>query len=173
MIVEDNPSFPELIGRIEHESEFGSWVTSFNLVRAGALHRLALVSDALLVALGGEAVIDPSNASPTGLWDLKAGAWSDELCRLAGVTPLVRVPDAEYHLMCRPLDLGAQGIGDGLVVAFLGDDRAADGVKDLPVGLGRPAARSSPRPVVRRRWRPAGNRDPPFHFCLYMTNSYC
>jgi 2-keto-3-deoxy-L-rhamnonate aldolase RhmA len=30
--------------------------------------------------------------------------------RLAGVTPLVRVPDAEYHLLCRPLDLGAQGI---------------------------------------------------------------
>jgi 2-keto-3-deoxy-L-rhamnonate aldolase RhmA len=30
--------------------------------------------------------------------------------RLAGVTPLVRVPDAEYHLMCRPLDVGAQGI---------------------------------------------------------------
>jgi 2-keto-3-deoxy-L-rhamnonate aldolase RhmA len=30
--------------------------------------------------------------------------------RLAGVTPLVRVPDGEYHLMCRPLDLGAQGI---------------------------------------------------------------
>jgi 2-keto-3-deoxy-L-rhamnonate aldolase RhmA len=30
--------------------------------------------------------------------------------RLSGVTPLVRVPDAGYHLMCRPLDLGAQGI---------------------------------------------------------------
>ncbi len=30
--------------------------------------------------------------------------------RLSGVTPLVRVPDARYHLMCRPLDLGAQGI---------------------------------------------------------------
>jgi 2-keto-3-deoxy-L-rhamnonate aldolase RhmA len=30
--------------------------------------------------------------------------------RLAGATPLVRVPDNEYHLMCRPLDLGAQGI---------------------------------------------------------------
>ena len=39
VIVEDNPSFPELIGRIEHESEYGTWVTSFNLVRAGALHR--------------------------------------------------------------------------------------------------------------------------------------
>ncbi len=30
--------------------------------------------------------------------------------RLAGVTPLVRVPSDEYHLMCRPLDAGAQGI---------------------------------------------------------------
>jgi 2-keto-3-deoxy-L-rhamnonate aldolase RhmA len=30
--------------------------------------------------------------------------------RPTGVTPLVRVPDAEYHLLCRPLDLGAQGI---------------------------------------------------------------
>jgi 2-dehydro-3-deoxyglucarate aldolase/4-hydroxy-2-oxoheptanedioate aldolase len=30
--------------------------------------------------------------------------------RLADVTPLVRVPNAEYHLMCRPLDVGAQGI---------------------------------------------------------------
>jgi 2-keto-3-deoxy-L-rhamnonate aldolase RhmA len=32
------------------------------------------------------------------------------VARLSGVTPLVRVPDAEYHLICRPLDLGAQGI---------------------------------------------------------------
>ena len=39
VVVEDNPSFPELIGRIEHESEFGTWMTSFKLVRAGALHR--------------------------------------------------------------------------------------------------------------------------------------
>jgi 2-dehydro-3-deoxyglucarate aldolase/4-hydroxy-2-oxoheptanedioate aldolase len=30
--------------------------------------------------------------------------------RLSGATPLVRVPDAEYHLLARPLDLGAQGI---------------------------------------------------------------
>jgi 2-keto-3-deoxy-L-rhamnonate aldolase RhmA len=30
--------------------------------------------------------------------------------RLAGVTPLVRVPDAGYHLIARILDLGAQGI---------------------------------------------------------------
>ena len=35
----DKPSFPELVGRIEHESEFGSLVTRFDLVRPGALHR--------------------------------------------------------------------------------------------------------------------------------------
>jgi len=35
----DKPSFSELVGRIEHESEFGSLVTNFSLIRPGALHR--------------------------------------------------------------------------------------------------------------------------------------
>jgi lon-related putative ATP-dependent protease len=35
----DKPSFAELVGRIEHESEFGSLVTNFNLIRPGALHQ--------------------------------------------------------------------------------------------------------------------------------------
>lgn len=39
IVVTDKPSFVELIGRIEHESEFGSLVTNFNLIRPGALHR--------------------------------------------------------------------------------------------------------------------------------------
>jgi len=39
VIFADKPSFPELIGRIEHESEYGSLVTNFSLIRAGALHR--------------------------------------------------------------------------------------------------------------------------------------
>lgn len=39
IVVTDKPSFGELIGRIEHESEFGSLVTNFNLIRPGALHR--------------------------------------------------------------------------------------------------------------------------------------
>ena len=37
----------------------------------------------------------------------------DTLCRvarLAGIVPLVRVPDTEYFLMSRPLDAGAQGL---------------------------------------------------------------
>lgn len=32
------------------------------------------------------------------------------VARLSGIAPLVRVPDAEYFLMSRPLDAGAQGL---------------------------------------------------------------
>ncbi len=45
-----------------------------------------------------------------GPFNLETIADMVRVARLAGVTPLVRVPDAEYHLMCRPLDVGAQGI---------------------------------------------------------------
>jgi lon-related putative ATP-dependent protease len=38
LVFEDKPSFVELIGRIEHESEYGSLVTNFSLIRAGSLH---------------------------------------------------------------------------------------------------------------------------------------
>ena len=45
-----------------------------------------------------------------GPFNLETIADMVRVTRLAGVTPLVRVPDAEYHLMCRPLDVGTQGI---------------------------------------------------------------
>jgi len=45
-----------------------------------------------------------------GPFDLGIIADMVKVTRLAGVTPLVRVPNDEYHLMCRPLDAGAQGI---------------------------------------------------------------
>jgi 2-keto-3-deoxy-L-rhamnonate aldolase RhmA len=45
-----------------------------------------------------------------GPFSLETVADMVRVTRLSGVTPLVRVPDAEYHLMCRPLDFGAQGI---------------------------------------------------------------
>jgi lon-related putative ATP-dependent protease len=71
VVVVDNPSFPELIGRIEHESEFGTWVTSFNLVRAGALHR----------ANGGYLVMDAARllAYPQAYDGLKRALKSREL----------------------------------------------------------------------------------------------
>ncbi len=71
VVFEDKPSFVELIGRIEHESEFGSLVTNFSLIRAGALHR----------ANGGYLVIDAAKLLTYPLaWDgLKAALKSREL----------------------------------------------------------------------------------------------
>jgi len=45
-----------------------------------------------------------------GPYNLETIADMVRVTRLTGVTPLVRVPDAEYHLMSRVLDLGAQGL---------------------------------------------------------------
>ena len=39
VIVEVNPTLYNLIGRIEHQAEFGAWVTDFSMIRGGALVR--------------------------------------------------------------------------------------------------------------------------------------
>ncbi|MEO5337326.1 MAG: AAA family ATPase [Magnetospirillum sp. WYHS-4] len=39
IVEEDHPTQPNLVGRIEHLSQFGTLVTDFNLIKAGALHR--------------------------------------------------------------------------------------------------------------------------------------
>ena len=39
VVYEDNPTYANLIGRIEHVSELGALVTEFTLIRSGALHR--------------------------------------------------------------------------------------------------------------------------------------
>ncbi|MGK2926831.1 MAG: Lon protease family protein [Lysobacterales bacterium] len=71
IVVTDKPSFGELIGRIEHESEYGSLVTNFNLIRPGALHR----------ANGGYLVLDAEKILSYPLaWDgLKRALKSREL----------------------------------------------------------------------------------------------
>jgi lon-related putative ATP-dependent protease len=39
IVVEDNPTLPNLVGRIEHLAQMGMLVTNFTLIRSGALHR--------------------------------------------------------------------------------------------------------------------------------------
>ena len=60
VIIEDNPVYQNLIGRIEHRAEFGAMVTDFTQIRAGALHR----------ANGGYLVIEAKSlfANPSA-WD--------------------------------------------------------------------------------------------------------
>jgi len=39
VVSEDNPSYTNLVGRVEYVAQMGTLVTDFNLIRAGALHR--------------------------------------------------------------------------------------------------------------------------------------
>ena len=39
IVYEDNPTYANLVGRIEQMAQFGALVTDFNLIKAGALHR--------------------------------------------------------------------------------------------------------------------------------------
>ena len=39
IVSEDNPTYGNLVGRVEHLSQFGALVTDFNLIKPGALHR--------------------------------------------------------------------------------------------------------------------------------------
>jgi len=48
LVIEDHPTFQNLIGRIEHIAQLGTLVTDFNLIKSGALHR----------ANGGHLLID-------------------------------------------------------------------------------------------------------------------
>jgi len=39
VVIEEHPTYTNLIGRVEHLSQFGTLVTDFSLIRAGSLHR--------------------------------------------------------------------------------------------------------------------------------------
>jgi len=39
VIVESNPTYSNLLGRIEHKAQFGTMVTDYTMIKAGALHR--------------------------------------------------------------------------------------------------------------------------------------
>jgi len=39
IVSEDNPTYSNLVGRVEHISQFGALVTDFTLIKSGALHR--------------------------------------------------------------------------------------------------------------------------------------
>ncbi len=60
VVFEDNPTYANLVGKVEHMSQMGVLVTDFNLIKAGALHR----------ANGGSLVIDARKIlTQPGAWE--------------------------------------------------------------------------------------------------------
>jgi lon-related putative ATP-dependent protease len=71
VVYEDNPTYQNLVGRVEHLARFGALITDFNLIQAGALHR----------ANGGYLVLDAERliAGGYGWAALKRGLQSEEI----------------------------------------------------------------------------------------------
>jgi len=91
VVYEENPTYANLVGRIEHEAQFGALITSFTLIRAGALHR----------AIGGYLVLDALKILQTPFaWEaLKRTIRSGEikiesLGQALGLVPMVSLEPA-------------------------------------------------------------------------------
>jgi lon-related putative ATP-dependent protease len=71
VVYEDNPTYQNLVGRVEHLARFGALITDFNLIQAGALHR----------ANGGYLILDAERliAGTYGWAALKRGLQSGEI----------------------------------------------------------------------------------------------
>jgi lon-related putative ATP-dependent protease len=111
VVFEDKPGFVELIGRIEHESQFGSLVTDFSLIRAGALHR----------ANGGYLVLDAAKLlSYPMAWDGLKRALKSRALRIRSLADdigLVSTVSLEPEPI--PLDLKVILIGERIYYYLL------------------------------------------------------
>jgi len=111
VVIEDNPTYHNLVGRIEHRAEFGAMVTDFTQIRPGALHR----------ANGGYLVVEAKNllANPSA-WDgLKRALRNreikiEEMARFYGL-----VATATLEPEPIPLDVKVVIIGDARLYHLL------------------------------------------------------
>ena len=111
VIFEDKPSFTDLIGRVEHESEFGSLVTNFSLIRPGALHQ----------ANGGYLVLDAARilSYPQAWEGLKRALKSRELRVRSLADDIGLISTVTLDPEPIPLDLKVVLIGERLYYYLL------------------------------------------------------
>ncbi|RMF95912.1 MAG: ATP-binding protein [Gammaproteobacteria bacterium] len=111
VVYESNPTYQNLIGRVEHLSQFGSLVTDFTMIRPGALH----------LANGGYLILDADKVllQPFA-WDaLKRAARNGEI-RIESVAEFLSLIAAEgLEPDPAPLDVKIVLIGDRLLYYLL------------------------------------------------------
>ena len=83
VVREDHPTLPKLVGRIEHQSRFGTLVTDFMMIKAGALHE----------ANGGYLVLDARKllTQPYG-WEALKRALTTKAIRIENPADLYGFP---------------------------------------------------------------------------------
>jgi len=111
VIIEDNPTYYNLVGRIEHRAEFGAMVTDFTQIRAGSLHR----------ANGGYIVIEARQllSNPNAYEGLKRALRNREIKieDMSQMYGLVATATLEPEPI--PLDIKVVLIGDEMLYQML------------------------------------------------------
>lgn len=103
------------------------WLLTHGGVRADDDLALGTIDSWLVWNLTGGAhhVTDPSNASRTMLYDLRTGAWSDELCDLFGV-PMASLPEVRPSAGSFGTTVEGCGVPAGIpITGIAGDQQAA------------------------------------------------
>ncbi len=106
VVFESNPTYRNLVGRIEHRSEFGTLVTDFTMIKAGCLHR----------ANGGYLVLEMREVLSNPLaWEALKRAIKNRAIRIEEMdTQLQPVSTVTLEPEPIPLDLKVLLIGDPL-----------------------------------------------------------
>jgi lon-related putative ATP-dependent protease len=111
VVYEDNPTYPALVGRVEHQSQMGMLVTDFTLIKSGALHR----------ANGGYLILDARKllVQPYAWEGLKRALYARQVRieSLGQVFSLISTVSLEP--MPIPLDLKVVLLGDRLLYYLL------------------------------------------------------
>lgn len=111
VVMESNPTYPNLIGRIEHRAQLGALMTDFTMIKPGALHR----------ANGGYLVIEALDLlrKPLAWEGLKRALKTrqirtEELAQELGLISTVTLKPASI-----PLDVKVVLIGDSMIYYLL------------------------------------------------------
>jgi lon-related putative ATP-dependent protease len=103
VVVESNPTYYNLLGRMEYRSELGSMVTDFSMIKAGALHR----------ANGGYLVLHATDVlTSPGAWDVLKRSLKTGLIRIENIgEQFTAIPAATLRPAPIPLDVKVVLIG--------------------------------------------------------------
>lgn len=106
VVIEEHPTYQNLVGRMEHMSQFGTLTTDFTLIKPGAFHRAA----------GGYLVLDAQKVlSQWGAWEGLKRVLSTHSLRLESL--------AEMYSMVSTVTLEPEAIPLEVKVVLIGDRR--------------------------------------------------
>ena len=104
IVYEDHPTFPNLVGRVEHIAQMGALVTDFNLIKPGALHR---ANGGYLILDAWEVLVQPF------AWDALKRALQSRQIRIESVGQMLSlISTVSLEPEPIPLDLKLVLLGD-------------------------------------------------------------